>query len=287
MTQADRVDITRMALGDVQHGAEGAQGPAVGCAVGLAAALHPLDAAVGHAQAVLEAVGLACLEQVPIGVGELRPVLGVDRGKQRGAGTVRRRAIHLEQAPQFVGQRKRAAGQVEFPRADPRDGLRRAQLRLAPRQCLLGLAPARDVDADAHNDATPALGIEQHAVGPFDQASVAAAADPLVRVLAHLPGRRGGHGPLECLRPHRWCRLRRQEGLPGQAAEHLLGTQAAHALALAVEADDAPVFVEHDDERTGVVDDPFGEAVLLVARAGSGQVRSDVDERRERALRRG
>ncbi len=154
-------------LADVLHRADRVQRPAVFAVVRLALLDDPLDAAIGHQQPVLDAVGLARAQRLRVRRVDLAAVLGVHAGEE---GLVRRREarrVDLEQRVDLVGPVQMPARQVQVPRTEACDLLRAAQPPFAvlePTPLRVDLRQRRDfgaaVEAGRHPGQRPPVAVD-------------------------------------------------------------------------------------------------------------------------------
>jgi hypothetical protein len=113
---------------------------------------------------------------------------------------------------------------------------------VGPAQFVFGIPAPGEVRAGSDDELDAAVACHQRGIGPGDQAPAPVAVDPVVLKLVGKAPRPQvvKHGP------DGGDLLRWQHHVPDEAAAHLFEGAAGCLLAGAVEADDAPLIVEHD-----------------------------------------
>jgi hypothetical protein len=240
-----------LAFGHVLHGAARAQRRAALVVVGPPAFDHPLDAAVGKQQPVLDLVRLAVVDRVPVGGVDGLAVVRVDALDERFVRRLELARIDLEDAEHLFGPQQHVAAQVELPVADLRQALRLRESPFARAQALVGALALGDVvlDRDEVRDATFAIAdrldvhrypVRRSVLAVVQQLGVLDALAARDRIVDPLHGRPVGRGPVQEARR--------------RAAADLVDRPAGEPRVRAVDAFDLALRVGDHDQHTGVLD---------------------------------
>ncbi|HSD20174.1 MAG TPA: hypothetical protein VLC54_09055 [Anaeromyxobacter sp.] len=130
-----------------------------------------------------------------------------------------------------------------------------AQVRFALAHGIVRCAALGHLDASADDVLDRAIVTEDGVVAPGDEMPAPVLRDPVLLALAReLAGSESCESCLDGV-----GLFRGEKEVPGAPAVHLFAGKAGHPLTSVVEPDDAPLAVEHDDERSHLPEDRFAE----------------------------